>query len=207
MTPLVTPAIAGLLLGGSLIIAIGAQNAFILRQGLLRQHVFILCLICALSDAVLIGLGVAGLGAIISGSDVLIAVVTLGGAAFLAVYAFLALKRALNPSGMKAARSAPGSLKAAVLTCLAFTFLNPHVYLDTVLLVGGLSGRYEGTARLAFGIGAMSASFLWFFGLGYGARVLEPLFARPSAWRVLDGLIAAVMAALSVSLLIRFIAG
>lgn len=207
MTPLVAPTIAGLLLGGSLIIAIGAQNAFILRQGLLRQHVFILCLICALSDAVLIGLGVAGLGAIISGSDVLIAVVTLGGAAFLAVYAFLALKRALKPSAMEAARSVPGSLKAAVLTCLAFTFLNPHVYLDTVLLVGGLSGRYEGTARLAFGIGAMSASFLWFFGLGYGARVLEPLFAKASAWRVLDGLIAAVMAALSVSLLIRFLAG
>ncbi|WP_340161604.1 LysE/ArgO family amino acid transporter [uncultured Hoeflea sp.] len=207
MTPLIAPAISGLLLGGSLIIAIGAQNAFILRQGLLRQHVFILCLICALSDAALIGLGVAGLGAIISGSDILIAVVTLGGAAFLAVYAFLALKRAIKPSGMEAARSAPGSLKAAVLTCLAFTFLNPHVYLDTVLLVGGLSGRYEGTARLAFAIGAMSASFLWFFGLGYGARVLEPLFLKPSAWRVLDGLIAAVMAALSVSLLVRFFAG
>jgi L-lysine exporter family protein LysE/ArgO len=100
-----------------------------------------------------------------------------------------------------------GSLKAAVLTCLAFTFLNPHVYLDTVLLVGGLSGRYEGTARLAFAIGAMSASFLWFFGLGYGARVLEPLFAKPSAWRVLDGLIALVMAALSVSLIYRFLTG
>ena len=206
MTPLFAPAISGLLLGGSLIIAIGAQNAFILRQGLLRQHVFILCLICALSDAVLIGLGVAGLGAIISGSKILIGVVTLGGAAFLAVYAFLALKRAIKPSGLEAAKSGPGSLKA-VLTCLAFTFLNPHVYLDTVLLVGGLSGRYEGTARLAFAIGAMSSSFIWFFGLGYGARVLEPLFLKPSAWRVLDGLIAAVMAALSVSLLVRFFAG
>ena len=207
MTPLFAPAIAGLMLGGSLIIAIGAQNAFILRQGLLRQHVFILCLICALSDALLIGLGVAGLGAIISGSALLIGVVTLGGAAFLAVYAFMALRRAISPSALHAARTAPGSLKAAVLMCLAFTFLNPHVYLDTVLLVGGLSGRYEGTARLAFALGAMSASFIWFFGLGYGARVLEPLFARPSAWRVLDGLIAAVMAALSVSLLTRFFAG
>lgn len=204
MTPLFAPAIAGLLLGGSLIIAIGAQNAFILRQGLLRQHVFILCLICALSDALLIGLGVAGLGAIISGSALLIGVVTLGGAAFLAVYAVMALRRAISPSALHAARTAPGSLKAAVLTCLAFTFLNPHVYLDTVLLVGGLSGRYEGTARLAFALGAMSASFIWFFGLGYGARVLEPLFARPSAWRVLDGLIALIMAALSVSLLTRF---
>ena len=207
MSSLFAPAIAGLLLGGSLIIAIGAQNAFILRQGLLRQHVFILCLICALSDAALIGLGVAGLGAIISGSPMLIAVVTLGGAAFLAVYAFMALRRAISPSALEAARTAPGSLKAAVLTCLAFTFLNPHVYLDTVLLVGGLSGRYEGTARLAFALGAMSASFIWFFGLGYGARVLQPLFARPSAWRVLDGLIAAVMAALSVSLLTRFFTG
>ena len=207
MTPLFASAIAGLLLGGSLIIAIGAQNAFILRQGLLRQHVFILCLICALSDAALIGLGVAGLGAIISGSEILIGAVTLGGAAFLAVYAVMALKRAISPSALHAARTAPGSLKAAVLTCLAFTFLNPHVYLDTVLLVGGLSGRYEGTARLAFALGAMSASFIWFFGLGYGARVLEPLFARPSAWRVLDGLIALVMAALSVSLLTRFFTG
>lgn len=205
MTSLFAPAIAGLLLGGSLIIAIGAQNAFILRQGLLRQHVFILCLICALSDAVLIGLGVAGLGAVISGSDLLIAVVTLAGALFLACYAVLALKRAISPAGLEAAKSGAGSLKAAVLTCLAFTFLNPHVYLDTVLLVGGLSGRYQGEARLAFAIGAMSASFLWFFGLGYGARVLEPLFAKPSAWRVLDGLIALVMAALSVSLIYRFL--
>jgi len=207
MTPLFAPAFSGLLLGGSLIIAIGAQNAFILRQGLLRQHVFILCLICALSDAALIGLGVAGLGAIISGSEILIGVVTLGGAVFLAVYAFLALKRAISPSGLEAAKTGSGSLKAAVLTVLAFTFLNPHVYLDTVLLVGGLSARYEGTARLAFAIGAMSASFIWFFGLGYGARVLEPLFAKASAWRVLDGLIALVMAALSISLLVRFFAG
>lgn len=207
MSSLFTPALAGLLLGGSLIIAIGAQNAFILRQGLLRQHVFVLCLICALSDAALIGLGVAGLGAIISGSELLIAAVTLGGAVFLAAYALLALKRAIAPSGLEAAKSGAGSLKAAVMTCLAFTFLNPHVYLDTVLLVGGLSGRYEGQARLAFAIGAMSASFIWFFGLGYGARVLEPLFAKPSAWRVLDGLIAFVMASLSASLLYRFFTG
>jgi len=207
MTSLYAPAVAGFLLGGSLIIAIGAQNAFILRQGLLRQHVFILCLICALSDAVLIALGVAGLGAIISGSKLLIGAVTLGGAAFLAVYAVMALRRAISPSGMEAARTAPGSLKAAVLTCLAFTFLNPHVYLDTVLLVGGLSGRYQGAARVAFALGAMSASFVWFFGLGYGARVLQPLFAKPAAWRVLDGLIALVMAALSLSLLHRFFAG
>ncbi|WP_171904863.1 LysE/ArgO family amino acid transporter [Hoeflea olei] len=204
---MLAPALSGLLLGGSLIVAIGAQNAFILRQGLIRQHVFVLCLICALSDALLIGLGVAGLGAIIAGSELLIAVVTLGGAVFLAGYALLALKRALSPSALKAASAGPGSLRAAVATCLAFTFLNPHVYLDTVLLVGGLSGRYEGAGRLAFALGAMAASFIWFFGLGYGARVLAPLFARPAAWRVLDGLIALVMAALSASLVVRFFHG
>ena len=207
MPVLLAPALSGFLLGASLIIAIGAQNAFILRQGLLRRHVFILCFICALSDAVLIGLGVAGLGAIIAGSNLLLAIVTLGGAVFLACYAVLAFRRALNPEAMKAANEGGLSLKAAIATCLAFTFLNPHVYLDTVLLVGGLSARFEGEARLAYAIGAMTASFVWFFGLGYGARLLAPLFARPSAWRVLDLIIALVMAGLSASLVLRFFAG
>lgn len=204
MTEYFAPTLSGLLLGASLIIAIGAQNAFILRQGLLRQHVFILCLVCALSDAVLIGLGVAGLGAVIAGNDILLAVVTLGGAAFLAVYALLALRRAFHPEALRAAGNSNGSLKAALATCLAFTFLNPHVYLDTVLLVGGLSAQFEGTARLAFAAGAMASSFLWFFGLGYGARLLEPFFARPAAWRSLDLLIALVMAGLALSLVYRF---
>tara|TARA_R100001129_G_scaffold15156_11_gene9984 strand:- start:3808 stop:4431 length:624 start_codon:yes stop_codon:yes gene_type:complete len=207
MSPLFAPALSGFLLGASLIIAIGAQNAFILRQGLLRRHVFILCFICALSDAVLIALGVAGLGAIIAGSQLLLTAVTLGGAAFLACYAVLAFRRALNPEAMKAANEDGLSLKAAIATCLAFTFLNPHVYLDTVLLLGGLSARFEGEARLAYAIGAMTASFVWFFGLGYGARLLAPLFARPSAWRVLDLIIALVMAGLSASLVHRFFAG
>lgn len=196
--------VAGFLLGGSLIIAIGAQNAFILRQGLLRSHVFVLCLICALSDALLIAAGVAGLGILVSHSPLLITAVTLGGAAFLAVYAFTALRRAMNPNALAAAKSGETALVPAILTCLAFTFLNPHVYLDTVLLIGGLSAQYEGQARLAFAVGAMSASFVWFFGLGYGARLLQPIFAKPSAWRVLDLLIAFVMAALALSLLLRF---
>lgn len=207
MPPLFAPALSGFLLGASLIIAIGAQNAFILRQGLLRRHVFILCLICGFSDAVLIGLGVAGLGSLIAGSSLLLAIVTLGGAVFLACYAVLAFRRALNPEAMKAANEGGTSLRAAIATCLAFTFLNPHVYLDTVLLVGGLSARFEGSARLAYAIGAMSASFVWFFGLGYGARLLAPVFAKPSAWRVLDLLIALVMAGLSLSLVHRFLAG
>ncbi|MBW9087750.1 amino acid transporter [Rhizobium wenxiniae] len=193
--------LSGFALGGSLIIAIGAQNAFILRQGLLRRHVFLLCLICALSDATLIAAGVGGMGAIISQSQTLILIVTLGGAVFLGSYAALAFKRALRPAAMVAGETGSLSLKAAVLTCLAFTFLNPHVYLDTVLLVGSLSAGFEGQERLAYGAGAATASFIWFFGLGYGARLLAPIFARPAAWRVLDGLIGLVMSVLALGLL------
>ncbi len=193
---------SGFLLGGSLIVAIGAQNAFILRQGLLRQHVFVLCLICAASDAALIAAGVAGLGALATASPAVLTVVTLGGAAFLLAYSVVAFRRALKPDAMRAASSGQASLGAAIATCLAFTFLNPHVYLDTVLLVGSVSAGFEGNAKLAFGVGAAAASFVWFFGLGYGARLLAPLFARPSAWRVLDRLIGLVMAAIGVGLLV-----
>jgi L-lysine exporter family protein LysE/ArgO len=204
---LLSAALSGALLGASLIIAIGAQNAFILRQGLLRSHVFILCLICALSDAVLIAAGVAGLGTLVSQSPVLITVVTLGGAVFLGSYAFLAFRRALQPHAMKADGDSKVPLKVAVATCLAFTFLNPHVYLDTVLLLGSLSAGYEGAARLAYGAGAATASFVWFFGLGYGARLLQPVFAKPAAWRVLDIIIGVVMSLLAISLLVRFFSG
>jgi L-lysine exporter family protein LysE/ArgO len=200
-------AVSGFFLGASLIIAIGAQNAFILRQGLLRSHVFLLCLICALSDAVLIAGGVAGLGTIISRSPGLIAVVTLGGAVFLGTYAFLAFRRALHPHAMRAEAENGLTLKAAVATCLAFTFLNPHVYLDTVVLLGSLSAAYGGVGRLAYGAGAAVASFIWFFGLGYGARLLQPVFARPAAWRVLDVIIGIVMSLLALSLLYQFFSG
>lgn len=193
--------LSGFLLGGSLIVAIGAQNAFILRQGLLRRHVFVLCLACALSDAVLIAAGVAGLGALVAASPRLLAVVSAGGASFLFAYAALALRRALRPQALTAAGAGEGGLKAALAACLAFTFLNPHVYLDTVRLVGSVSATHEGAARAAFGAGAATASFVWFFGLGYGARLLQPLFARPAAWRVLDLLIAAVMTAIGIGLL------
>lgn len=203
--PITGAAMAGFLLGGSLIIAIGAQNAFILRQGLVRAHVFIVCLIAAVSDALLIAAGVAGLGTVVARSPVLISAVTLGGALFLFGYAVLAFRRALHPHGLKAANRTASGIWAAVTTCLALTFLNPHVYLDTVLLIGGISGGYEGTARLAFGIGAGVASFVWFFGLGYGARLLAPIFVRPMAWRVLDIIIGLIMAGLAVGLLLRFI--
>lgn len=200
-------AASGFLLGASLIIAIGAQNAFVLRQGLLRQHVFILCLICSLSDAVLIAAGVAGLGSLIAQSPRLIAFVTLAGAAFLFWYASVAFRRAFHPEALQANAQGASSLKAAVLTCLALTFLNPHVYLDTVLLLGSLSAQFEGTSRAAYGVGAAAASFFWFFSLGYGARLLQPIFARPAAWRVLDCIIGVVMTLIGLGLLHRFFVG
>lgn len=200
---IVSAAISGFLLGASLILAIGAQNAFILRQGLLRQHVFVLCLICAASDALLIAAGVAGLGTLIATSPRLIMAVTIGGALFLFAYAFMAFRRATHPEALLAAKKGEGSLKAAIAACLAFTFLNPHVYLDTVVLLGSLSASFDGAARIAYGAGAVVASFVWFFGLGYGARLLQPVFARPAAWRVLDILIGVVMAAIGFGLLVR----
>jgi L-lysine exporter family protein LysE/ArgO len=205
MMSLFSASASGFLLGGSLIIAIGAQNAFILRQGLIRNHVFILSLICALSDALLIAAGVAGLGTLVSRSPALIAVVTLGGALFLATYAIMAFRRAISPAAMVADHSKGMGLKGAVATCLAFTFLNPHVYLDTVVLLGSLSASYEGSARLAYGAGAAIASFVWFFSLGYGARYLAPFFARPVAWKILDIIIGVVMSLLALGLLLRFV--
>lgn len=203
MSSLLPAGLSGFFLGASLIIAIGAQNAFILRQGLLGRHVFILCLICALSDALLIAVGVAGLGALIATSPTLIAVVTAGGGLFLLAYAAMAFRRALKPDALQAADTGEGGLRTAVIACLAFTFLNPHVYLDTVLLLGSLSARYEGAARVAYGSGAVLASFVWFFGLGYGARLLQPIFARKAAWRVLDAVIGLVMVAIGLGLLSR----
>lgn len=201
---MITPFLNGFALGASLIIAIGAQNAFILKQGLLRQHVFVLCLICAASDALLITAGVGGLGTLVSAHPALVKAVTLFGALFLAAYSFIAFRRAFHDSSM-GVNGEGTSLKQAVAACLAFTFLNPHVYLDTVLLLGGLSSRYAGEARLAYGMGAAVASFVWFFGLGYGARLLLPLFQKPVAWRVLDIFIGIVMALIAISLAAQFL--
>lgn len=190
--------LAGFGLGFSLILAIGAQNAFVLRQGLARAHVFAVCLTCALSDAVLIAAGVAGFGALAQAVPGLEWGMRVFGAAFLAWYggkSFLAAWR-----GGQALDAGPraGSLRAALATCLALTWLNPHVYLDTVVLLGSVSAQY---APVPFALGAMSASFVFFFSLGYGARLLAPLFARPSAWRVLDIVIGLVMWAIAISLI------
>jgi len=195
------PFISGFFLGGSLIVAIGAQNAFILRMGLLRQHVFRLCLFCAVSDAILIVVGIAGLGAFVDASPKVFNFIAIAGALFLFAYALMALKRASNPEAMKAANSKQLSLSAALAICASFTWLNPHVYLDTVVLVGGYSAQYEKVDRLYFGIGCVLASFVWFFGLGFGAKYLRKFFEKPVSWQILDAIIAIIMTILAFSLL------
>ncbi|PYB75454.1 LysE/ArgO family amino acid transporter [Rhizobium wuzhouense] len=199
MVPALT---AGFLLGLSLIVAIGAQNAFILRQGLRREHVLPLVTVCALSDAVLIALGVGGFATILGQITWLDPLMRYAGAAFLLVYALRSLRSALAGGHvLKAGTDTRTSLRAALLTCLALTWLNPHVYLDTVVLLGSISTRYPGR-EAAFALGAMTSSVLFFFSLGYGARLLAPLFAKPVAWRILDGLIAVVMATIGINLLL-----
>ncbi len=182
---------AGFSLGLGLIVAIGAQNAFVLRQGLMRAHVLAVCLACALSDAVLIAAGVAGAGALVAAVPALTLAARWGGAAFLAAYGALSLMRAWRGGERLEAGRGAGSLRGALGTCLALTWLNPHVYLDTVVLLGAISSGFD--ARTAFAAGAVSASFAFFFALGYGAALLRPLFARPGAWRALDVAIAAMM--------------
>ena len=185
-------AASGFLLGLGLILAIGAQNAFVLRQGLRRAHVFAVCLTCALSDVVLIAAGVGGMGWLSARAPWIAPAMTWAGATFLLVYGALSFARALRPGALAPAEEGAGSLRAALLTCLALTWLNPHVYLDTVLVLGTVAAQYPGS-RWAFGAGAAMASILFFFALGYGARALAPLFARPAAWRVLDLCVGAVM--------------
>ncbi|MHA6764112.1 LysE/ArgO family amino acid transporter [Streptacidiphilus sp. PAMC 29251] len=190
-------AAAGFGTGLSLIVAIGAQNAFVLRQGIRREHVPVLVAICAGSDALLIGLGIRGVGAVLKSWPGALTVVAWVGGAFLVGYGLLAARRALRPSRLDPGGGPSRSLRASVLTCLALTWLNPHVYLDTVLLLGSVANSY-GSERWAFGAGAVTASVLWFAGLGFGARLLGRLFARPQAWRVLDAVIACTMTALGV---------
>jgi L-lysine exporter family protein LysE/ArgO len=198
-----TAFIPGFLLGLSLILAIGAQNAFVLRQGVRREHVFAVALVCALSDAALIAAGVAGFGVLVTALPSLAPVMRFGGAAFLFTYAIRSLWSAWRNTGaLNPSDDVRKSLGATLATCLAFTWLNPHVYLDTVVLLGSVSTRYAGH-RLAFALGAMASSFLFFFSLGYGARLLRPLFANPKAWRVLDALIGITMLLLAAKLMLE----
>ncbi|KQQ05515.1 MULTISPECIES: LysE/ArgO family amino acid transporter [unclassified Rathayibacter] len=193
-------AASGLGFGLSLIVAIGAQNAFVLRQGLRREHVLAVVAICALADAALIVVGIAGIGAVLESAPWLLVVIRWGGILFLLAYAFLAAKRALRPGTLEGdPAGASTSLRTAVGTCLALTLLNPHVYLDTVVLLGSVANTH-GDERWWFGAGAALGSVLWFTALGVGARALRPLFRSRGAWRVLDAGVAVVMVVLAVSL-------
>ncbi|GEO39913.1 L-lysine exporter family protein LysE/ArgO [Skermanella aerolata] len=190
----------GLLLGLSLIVAIGAQNAFVLRQGLRGEHVLAVCLTCAVSDAVLILVGVGGFAQASNWVPWLETATRYAGAAFLLVYGLRSFWAAARSGGALApADTVPVSLGATLATCLALTWLNPHVYLDTVVLLGSVSTQFAANKGL-FAAGAMTASFVFFFSLGYGARLLRPVFARPGAWRVLELGIGIVMCTISVAL-------
>jgi L-lysine exporter family protein LysE/ArgO len=197
--------VSGFGFGLSLIVAIGAQNAFVLRQGLRREHVLPIVLVCAVSDVVLILGGIAGAGAVFALAPVVLTAVRFAGAAFLLVYGLIAARRALRPAALTVDGATPRtSLAAAVATCLALTWLNPHVYIDTVVLLGSIANTH-GDLRWWFGAGAAVGSIVWFFALGFGAR-LQPVFARPAAWRVLDAVIAVVMLLLAVSLVLGAVA-
>lgn len=195
-------AVQGFLASAGLIVAIGAQNAFVLRQGLRREHVAVVVALCAAADALLITAGVAGLGALVTSHPAALTVTRVGGAAFLAVMGFAAARRALRPGHLAAASAAPAARGGVVLACLGFTFLNPHVYLDTVVLLGAMANQHGTGGRWVFAAGAAAASLAWFTALGFGAGRLGPLFARPAAWRVLDAAIAAVMLGLAVALVV-----
>ena len=203
--------LSGFLTGGSLIVAIGAQNAYVLRQGVIRNHVGVVVVICAFSDLALIAAGVGGVGAMVGRAGWVIDVVRWLGVAFLLWYAATSLRRAfqhesLRADGASTGRSEPR--RTVVGRALALTWLNPHVYLDTVLLIGSIAATHRGASdggldgHWAFGIGAAVASITWFSSLGFGARALAPLFARPRAWQVLEVLIAATMVLIALKLVV-----
>lgn len=198
----------GLALSFGLIVAIGAQNAFVLRQGLRREHVGPVVAFCALADALLIAAGVLGMAQALGQSPNLARALAWAGALFLAVYGAQALRRARQPHQLRAAEGgATLGRGAALAQAAAFTLLNPHVYLDTVLLVGSIGAQQPDALRGWFIAGASSASLVWFTGLGFGARWLAPWFARPRAWQVLDGLIGVTMFVLSALLVRHALAG
>ena len=194
-----SPLVLGFIASFTLIAAIGAQNAFVLRQGIRREHVLPVVALCTVSDIVLISVGIAGVGALISAHPGALNIAKFGGAVFLVGYGLMAARRAWRPSSLTPSESAPARLIDVLLTCAALTFLNPHVYLDTVVLLGALANEHR-DERWLFGVGAVTASAVWFVSLGLGARRLAGLFATPMTWRILDGLIAVMMIALGLSL-------
>lgn len=198
----VSAIIAGYITSLSLIMAIGAQNAFVLKQGLRRAHVLPLVLSCAVSDAILITLGVFGFAQIEKILPGILPIVKYGGVAFLLAYGCVAFRAAwMGGETLDPSKAPAQSMRGAVMTCLMLTWFNPHVYLDTVVLLGSISAHYE-TGRYGFALGAVAASFSFFFALGYGARLLAPLFAKPVSWRVLEALVGVMMWAIAFGLLL-----
>ncbi|RTR33311.1 LysE/ArgO family amino acid transporter [Shewanella atlantica] len=186
--------IQGVGIGGSLIMAVGAQNAFVLKQGLKRSHSLPIAGLCSLIDALMITAGVAGLGHLILAFPLIKDIASIGGAIFLLVYGAKALRSSFNEQTIsQGATKGTETLKAAVLTTLGISLLNPHLYLDTVVLLGSISAQFEGVDRPLFGAGAVLASFVWFFSLSFGARYLSPLFQNPKAWSYLDRFICMTM--------------
>jgi len=194
-----SPLLVGFIASFTLIAAIGAQNAFVLRQGVRREHVLPVVALCAVSDIVLISAGIAGVGALISAHPSALNIAKFGGALFLLGYGLLAARRVWRPSSLIPSERTPARLAEVLVTCAALTFLNPHVYLDTVVLLGALANEHKDEKWL-FGVGAVTASAVWFVSLGLGAQRLAGLFANPLTWRILDGLIAVMMVTLGVSL-------
>ena len=197
--------ISGFLISISLILALGPQNVFVLRQGLLRSHVFASCLVCSISDALLIAAGVLGVGLFISEIEGLATWMSIGASIFLIFYGFLRVKSALNPKGLEIDDSESKELWPTILAGLAFTYLNPHVYVDTLLLIGGASSSYAGDDKVMFGIGAATASFVFFFSLGYGAKSLSPILNNPESWKIIDFFIAGVMFTVAAILLLPYL--
>ena len=197
--------ISGFLISISLILALGPQNVFVLRQGLLRSHVFASCLVCSISDALLIAAGVLGVGLFISEIEGLATWMSVGASIFLIFYGFLRVKSALNPKGLEIDDSESKELWPTILAGLAFTYLNPHVYVDTLLLIGGASSSYTGDDKVMFGIGAATASFVFFFSLGYGAKSLSPILNNPESWKIIDFFIAGIMFTVAAILLLPYL--
>ena len=200
---MITPFIQGFGTGGGLIVAIGAQNAFVLSQGVRKNHHFIVALICIVCDAVFISVGVAGFGRAVSTNPTLSQLAAWGGAGFLFFYGLRSLRSALRGGSMDISDRSMRTLRAAIFTTFAVTLLNPHFYLDTVILLGSVSSQFHGESRLYFLVGAVSASTLWFISLSLGGQMLAPLFKKQISWRILDSMVCATMWALAVSLIIH----
>ena len=186
-------ALEGFALSIGLILALGPQNVFVMRQGLMRSHVFAVCLACSVFDALLITAGVLGVGSILAGIEGAEFMIAIGASIFLISYGLLRIKSAMSPVGMSTEGEGESDLAPTIAAAAAFTFLNPHVYVDTLLLIGGTSSRDLGDERVAFGIGAATASFVFFFSLGYGARSLSEVLNKPKAWKYIDLSIACIM--------------